>query len=648
MIQRFTIFLITSMFLSLNSQEYSTSRGYLYYTTGKGIGYKKGYTTVEIFNSYLQNSSIFPYINLRGHFFNDGKFAANAGGGFRYIGKNRIYGVNGYYDYRQTKNKDYQQVAFGVESLGYNWDLRIYGYLPLGNHSSSARNPEFSHFDQNQLYISVEKDFSLGGASGEIGGSIFANYFDCIKPYIAAGTYYLNGKEKSTWGGEGRLYFDIYKYFWAEVKVSHDGIYNTLAQGRFGLQFPLGRKTRNCCICPTLRQRATQRPERHEIIPTSKKTVDKVAVNSLTNEPYSFVFVNNLSSKSLGTFAFPFLTLQEAEAASKDGDIIYVFPGDGTSTGMDMGIDLKDNQKLLGSAVSCVLPSTCGSFVLPALTQNRPDVSLPKGIAIVAANNNEIAGLFICDLDVEGIEAQNINNLLVRDNIIDSFSTDLFPSIESIDLENCTGLIRIINNTFLLENFNSPMFGIRFVKTLPNSTFQILNNTFLSEPGSIAVTGIEFGETFDGPPTRVEDFESITIEGNTFDGMGNIAFNAAKAIGGFGFNGSGDLFLKNNIFTRCYGKPPRPYNSIVGIRVGEDANLNITVDNNIWENSISPATVRSITIQNQADTSICNVSLINNISDSTGVGYRLDNTVGGTFNAVVENNIGTVNEININ
>ena len=52
----------------------------------KGVGYDQGYTTLEGFFSPVEcwNTRWTPFLDIRGHVFNNGKFAANAGVGVRY------------------------------------------------------------------------------------------------------------------------------------------------------------------------------------------------------------------------------------------------------------------------------------------------------------------------------------------------------------------------------------------------------------------------------------------------------------------------------------------------------------------------------------------------------------------------------------
>ena len=105
----------------------------------KGLGYNKGYSSLDAFLTYPKWSGDFlPFVDLRGHVFNDGKTAANAGWGFRYLSepKKRVFGLNFYYDYRDASKKSYRQVSAGLEALGITWDFRMNGYLPVGGKRS--------------------------------------------------------------------------------------------------------------------------------------------------------------------------------------------------------------------------------------------------------------------------------------------------------------------------------------------------------------------------------------------------------------------------------------------------------------------------------------------------------------------------------
>ena len=125
------------------------------YTSPKGIGYNTGYTTLAGFfapNHFYKDAWI-PFLDIRGHVFDNGKFAANAGVGLRYLESSRVWGGNLYYDFRNTKKQNYNQIALGLESLGAVWDYRINGYLPVSTTKSSYYDPQFDSFSGNTLFI---------------------------------------------------------------------------------------------------------------------------------------------------------------------------------------------------------------------------------------------------------------------------------------------------------------------------------------------------------------------------------------------------------------------------------------------------------------------------------------------------------------
>ncbi len=220
-----------------------------------GIGYNQGYTTLEGFFSPIypwgKGEDWVPFVDLRGHVFNNGRLAANAGLGLRYI-SNYVYGINAYYDYRDTYRQHYNQVAAGLEALGEIWDFRINGYLPVGR-----KNSRFYH---------TQKEASLKGANAEVGYHI--DHFKDIPFYFAGGPYYLHGKGKTAWGGQLRARIDFFDYLTLEGNVSYDHLFHWVGQGQASVNIPFGSR-RNVCSpqSRTLSTRALQRIDRFEIIP---------------------------------------------------------------------------------------------------------------------------------------------------------------------------------------------------------------------------------------------------------------------------------------------------------------------------------------------------------------------------------------------
>ena len=181
-----------------------------------------------------------------------------------------------------------------------------------------------------------------------------------------------------------------------------------------------------------LNLRAVQPVDRNEIIPVGKQKTSSVAINPATNEPYFFIFVDNTSS-SLGTFESPYASLAVAQSSSLPGQIIYVFPGDLSSTGLSSGIILKDDQKLWGSPIAHSLNTALGTVQIPSLTPSQlffdSDPTIPLALSpvitnttgsnvVTVANNNEISGIYIQNLTGNGISASSVSGLIVTNCIV--------------------------------------------------------------------------------------------------------------------------------------------------------------------------------------------------------------------------------------
>ena len=135
-----------------------------------GIGYQNGYTTLEVFLASDPNLwAAMPFLDLRGHVFNNGQGALNTGIGVRGMCGCRAYGANVYYDYRTTHRKSYNQIGVGLETLGSLWDVRINGYFPVGDTVSSGYDLQFDSFQGNSLLVNRKFQYAMTGFDAEAG-----------------------------------------------------------------------------------------------------------------------------------------------------------------------------------------------------------------------------------------------------------------------------------------------------------------------------------------------------------------------------------------------------------------------------------------------------------------------------------------------
>jgi hypothetical protein len=517
------------------------------HTEARGVGYEEGYTTVEGFGIYDHNPYFMPFLDLRGHVFNNGKLAGNVGIGERTVipSINHIFGVYCYYDVRQENHhlNVVNQVSPGIELLGKRMEYRMNGYFPVGRDKSHKYHYAFSRFDDHNILLKYKRKFAMTGGDAEIG----AHFTQSTKYdlYGAAGPYYFSSEHASSWGGKARLLGRYKEYVSLEASYSYDHLFRSIVQGTVAFNLPFGaklrRKDRNCPQKNDLMlSRAAFAPYRFEIPVVKKKTRRTKAINPATGRPWQVWFVNNTSSSN-GTFESPFPTLLQAQNASSPNDMIYVFPGDGTTTGMNMGITLQDGQLLFGSGISHRIITTHGKITIPAFSQMAPSVSNTASV-ITLANGNEVSGMNVLVLttnttgidgsagitgatidsntisssvSTNGIKLSGSGNFSVTNNQLTSAITAggsginvLYTGSTNLNVKNnvCTGYA------------NSSM------KILPGASPTLLNANIVGNTCSgFGVNGIS--ATFSAP------ISNIKIAGNTLNNtvgnsvLGSIAFN---------------------------------------------------------------------------------------------------------------------------
>ncbi len=444
-----------------------------------GIGYNQGYSTLEGFFTLPSSldTSLIPFFDIRGHVFNDGKFAANAGVGVRYL-SSMVWGVNAYYDFRETHRKNYNQVAVGFEALGKVWDFRWNGYFPVGEKTSHFYHTKFHSYKGNHFYISRKQEVAMTGTNAEAGAHFNAGHH--VHMYAAAGPYYFAGEGRQAWGGQARLLATLYDYVGLQLSGSYDSVFRGIMQGEISFRIPLGSKkevAKNASC--RLSQRALQPVDRNEIVVLTHKRKKSLAINPATKKPWVLWFVDN-TSHSQGTFESPFNTLKAAEDASSPHDAIIILTGDGTDAGQSMGIRLKDAQMLLGAGIPHPFATTHGTVLAPAISRGLPTISnLTSGAGghvVELANNNEISGLFIND--EQGTRAINADsqqgtNARINNNVIQTISVG-----EAIRLFNNTAIGHVvIDNNKLLGGDSSGNFGI-FTNNITNGLIEVTNNYF--------------------------------------------------------------------------------------------------------------------------------------------------------------------------
>ncbi|MFY7843265.1 MAG: inverse autotransporter beta domain-containing protein [Rhabdochlamydiaceae bacterium] len=470
-------FLLSSIYAE--NMEVGSKQIEISHKEGRGLGYDQGYSSIKGFFipvNTLEDSFV-PFIHMQGHLFKDLNPAFNLGTGIRYV-KDRILGVNAYYDYRQTSRFSYDRMGLGLEFIGLKFDVHANAYLPLKNLKSVPYDYRFSHFDEHSLFLKETREIPFKGFDCQIGALIDMGK---IPLYIGVAPYYLKSDSQKAVGARILLKNFIQDHLSWHVNASYDAFFKGRFEGGVSLHLPAVHKKR--AQTKKIRHRLVEPVNRMEIIAVSETKGITKAINPQNNAPYQFQFVDNTKSGE-GSFNSPFSSLKSAQDVSKNYDVLFVFAGDTTSNQQNKGIVLKEGQKLLGAGKKHTLSTSVGSIDIPALSKTFPTISYPGDTAIRLANNNVISGFNIGESRI-GIKGDTLNGTLEinNNNFIITNEQNLIPDdqmIKSIQLQDVGQKIFIRENNFESYVEKNPTLAIGIgntnVPTEVSITHNLINN----------------------------------------------------------------------------------------------------------------------------------------------------------------------------
>lgn len=474
------------------------------HSEGDGIGYKKGYSTTELFLSDIFTDQLI-YFDGRGHFLNQGRWAFSAGGGYRgyYEPWDKAFGMNLFLDYRDTHHTEFYQMTIGLEYFGKTINLRSNAYLPLGK-ARKTTGISFGEFRGNHGYFRTDVQQAMWGLDAEIEGKCYS--YKKMDLDLSLRGYLLRGTQgRFTLGAQGSASAIFYDTFYLKGSCSYDDIFHLNAQGEVGLTFSFANpfkskgseKKKGCpseiCLKKDVAKRLTSLPSRLDLIVVSKAHGSKI-MKDPNGVPYFFYHVDNTSVRSLGTAESPFQTLAEAQAASVYGEPIYVHYGHGTTQGMDFGIVLKEDQRFLGSGINHSFATQYGMRDITAQTPglNPAITNFTNSIPVVTvANGSEVSGFMIvgsaatAGTGIQGLDLTRgvkISHNSILDNgatIVDTQRFSLYIRIADGTLMD--GTLEITDNIFSQFISGTASFGagIRFLNNGPTgANVNITNNRF--------------------------------------------------------------------------------------------------------------------------------------------------------------------------
>ncbi len=611
---------------------YHEAHASIRHNEANGIGYKDGYTTLEVFGIYDGYGSDFmPFVDFRGHVFNDGKLAGNLGIGERTLFEsiNHTFGSYLYYDLRRVGHGlTVNQLSPGLELVGERMEYRINGYFPVGKHEGHKYGFRFDKFSGNSIILKGKQQQAMTGFDAEVGAHLpQSTRYDL---YAGAGPYYFKSSHSHAWGGKVRLLGRYKEYVTLEVNYSYDKLFHNVVQGSLAFTLPFGRKLQRCGrCCPQtdnlLLSRAAFAPSRLEIPVVKRVRKREKAINPATGQPWIVWFVDN-TSHSAGTFESPFPTLLEAQNASSPDQMIYVFPGDGTTNGMNAGITLQDGQTFFGSGINQQFATTKGTKTIPAMSSSNPSITNAVGNAVTIGNNNTISGFNISytgthigitsPLTNLGVESGTIINNAFASTGLGGFAVYVYGS---------GGTFNISNNN--LTQLSPHGIGIIIAPVGGTITGQISNNIFSNVQQGIILSSV-VNETI-GP--GFSNYDNFTVQGNRTN-----------------LNGGTSLLVvlpqtsSVNIIENSIAISPNAGNTALKV---QDDSSSTSITANIISNKIDMLTGNAFGIQISCDTArssthatVINNSVINNGGSNASynfISFAAHNTMCLTF----DNNI---------
>ena len=410
-----------------------------------GLGYSGTFGTIGYKRRLFQD-----FLDGRWLLEGQGHLSLQSGGLFGNIGIERVFTVDSapadvafsvWYDYDDSGVAAFthtlNQVGVSGSIRTKRFDIRANGYFPVGTSDYAQGDPTGADcFLGNHIVLTPGIDSGLQGFDAEV--RLRPYWLSMLNGTLDLGGYAYDSDLVDHFGGvRARVGVQTLRGGIVSLEVNHDDRFDTTGVLQLGWHFGGHGGTGGHEYSPIGRDLDKTIRNAH-IVRYSQDL--ELAINPVTGRPYRVHHVDNTAGAGGdGTVESRFDSLADAETASRNNDIIFVYEGDGSTTNYDTGIVLKNGQFLLGDGVQHLLPiqdgrifSLCSTIdgVVPTIT-NRSGTS-----AITMANNNVIRGIDIVGNSsmVQGIHAANKAN-----GTIDTVNISGGTQFDGILLDNIRG-----------------------------------------------------------------------------------------------------------------------------------------------------------------------------------------------------------------
>ncbi len=262
---------------------------------------------------------------------------------------------------------------------------------------------------------------------------------------------------------------------------------------------------------------------------------------------------NDDAQGNAGTSEKPFDTLAQAETASGTGHTVFVYDGNGTSTGYAAGINLKANQQLIGEVANLVVS---GDTLHAGVAGKRPTLTDTNADVVDLDDSDTVRGLAIDPQGtgggIAGSSGDTGGGVIDNVTIVDAGTRGTQPGLE---LDGTTGTFNVSDLTIDngdANNATSADLGIR----LSNA------GTVVFAPGSTISVTTHGAKALDltGTALGTSTFDEVTVDGSGSGGLSLVNTTGTIALGddvaadiSLTTGGAAAAFLLNNAGTVTVG-----------------------------------------------------------------------------------------------
>lgn len=449
---------------------------------GSGLYDDSFYTLGLMVPFHIEPLETMWFVEARGYATEYSRYGGNVGVGYRWYdaAEDRVNGISFWYDDDNTNVHQYQQLGLSLETLSYDCDGRLNLYYPTNSDANQLwQTPIFDPFYKgSNIFFRQNTRWETPYMGGDFEVGVPVPFLDDDwNTKMFAGGYYLDADgQEAAIGPRLRLQAEITPSVLTQLQFTHDSTWNSRLTFAVMVNLPGGPRDEYLAQQPMQHKLASQVQRDYRL--HAHRNTDRqglIAINPDDNQPFVVTHVNNTAGAGGdGTYENPLNMLPAA--ADPATDIIFVRRGDETYTGLDGGITLSANQRLLSESVPHAFEAVRGRFQLPGYNAGAlPFLYSTAGPVVTLGNNTEVAGFHIeaPNGGGDGIVGMGIADFMIRDN-------EITRTENAIVVTNTTGRGNLVDNTITGNARNGVTLSTNVAGAM---TLTAINNTIGGNAG---------------------------------------------------------------------------------------------------------------------------------------------------------------------